>query len=235
MPLQAIAEIPTLDTHGKTLASLMNDVVRDVILYMDRIPPELRDARIPGQHSVRLLLWHMARLMDAGVHVIMVPPPVGEALDLRELAQRQIWYRRGYHQSYCYDPFGRGNGLGYMTSYTIEEVLEIPCMSWEDLTSYFECSAAAFCETVLSCDLYVLQVGFPPFDGTTPAINGAFVIIEDVARHFGTIEMTLSYAEENLPLEIRCLPHIERFHRFLRRFAFDPNMRSRGRREFVPE
>lgn len=212
-----VSTVERLST-AEVLRWLTIDYLKDLALYLDRLPSEVLDAFVQTTHPVWRMLWHVARLFDGGA-AICLHPINDEPINLAALAQEQLWYTLGYAEKYGYDLHGHGTGLGMMTGYTADEVAEIPCMSWGDLREYLDNSAHAFIESLSSLPhLAVPVVGFPPYPRVKLAIESIFIIIEDTLKHFGQLEAALSQAAE----QRGCV----KFHRFCLKMAFDPRASS---------
>jgi len=89
----------------------------------------------PEANSIAVTAWHIGRLLEDLWARILENRPAAD----------QLWLANGWSARTGYDPRGRGwGGWGMLAGYTQAEVEEIPVLSADDLTAYFDEACEAF-------------------------------------------------------------------------------------------
>jgi DinB family protein len=97
----------------------------------------------PGANSSGVTIWHVTRWLDVLSVRVMDGLP----------SDQEVWFASGWSQRTGYDPRGLGEcGLGVLTGYTMDQVLEVPHLSSRDLLSYQREALARLRSRILALD-----------------------------------------------------------------------------------
>jgi len=135
-------------------------------------------------NSIGITVWHCARWLDV----------IGaQALQNRPAGQEQ-WHTQGWAARTGYDPRGHGQaGLGNITGYTWEEVLEIPLLPAADLLAYIDQVVADLATQLRAMTPEQLLVVVPGITGRRNPYQWVRPILQGCFGHLGEIEAMRSW------------------------------------------
>src|SRR5262249_21403459 len=135
----------------------LEDLARDMRELVAGLSPEaLAWQPRPQANSIGVTVWHCARWLDViGTQALRALP-----------ADQELWHTQGWAAHTGYDPRGHGQaGLGAITGYTWDEVLEIPALSADDLLAYLDQTVNALAAQVRAMTPEQLFSTAPGFKG----------------------------------------------------------------------
>lgn len=79
-------------------------------------------------NSIAVTAWHVSRWLDVTTHLTLGKSPTAE-----------LWLACGWAERMGYNPYGIGRqGLGTVTSYTLQEIAAIPHLDAQLLLAYLD-------------------------------------------------------------------------------------------------
>ena len=130
-------------------------------------------------NNVRETVWHMARWIDLLTRVIDRTEPSTER-----------WFADGWAQRTGYDPRGIGDdGLGVLTGYTFEEVLEIPRLSATELVRYLDSVVGPLAQRLRA---------LPDDEAAARTVRRVTGILQGCLAHIGEIDALLAIRERSM-------------------------------------
>jgi hypothetical protein len=113
-------------------------------------------------------------------------------------AEQEQWHTQGWAARTGYDPHGHGQvGLGNITGYTWEEVLEIPLLPGADLLAYLDQVTGALAGHPRAMAPQQLHKLVPGLGGRRTAYRCVRPIVPGCFRHLGEIEALKSLRGRN--------------------------------------
>jgi hypothetical protein len=162
------------------LALWVDDFARGMREEIGELSPEaLAWQPRPQSNGIGVTVWHCARWLD-----------VITAQALRGLpADQELWHTQGWAARTGYDPRGHGQaGLGAITGYTWDEVLEIPLLPAADLLAYLDQAAGALAAQLRTLTPEQLQMPAPGFNGRRSVYRWVAPFLQGCFGHLGEVE-----------------------------------------------
>jgi hypothetical protein len=130
----------------------------------------------PEANHIAVTMWHLGRIMD----MMVVMRIQNESID------EERWFRDGWVEKYNYDPRGKGaRGLGVLIGYSVEEMLQVPVMTLEDMKKYFDDTHLALVEIVNSLTPDQLSEKAAGGDPQRSYYEWVKICLSDGIRHTG--------------------------------------------------
>ena len=167
-------------TANDLLAEWVEDFARGVHDEIaDLSPAALAWLPRPQANGIGVTVWHCARWLDViGVQALRGLP-----------ADQELWHTQGWAMRTGYDPRGHGQaGLGAITGYTWDEVLEIPALPAADLLTYLDQVVAALAGQLRAMTPEQLYAPAPGFSGRRTAYRWVRPFLQGCFGHLGEIE-----------------------------------------------
>jgi hypothetical protein len=175
----------TMLAANDLLADWLEDFAKGVREEIAELGPEAL-AWQPREraNSIGVTVWHCARWLDV----------IG-AQALRGLpGEHELWHTQGLAARTGYDPRGHGQaGLGNITGYTWDEVLEIPLLPAADLLAYLDQVTGALAAQLRAMSPEQLHGLVPGLGGRRSAYRWVRPILQGCFGHLGEIEAMKSW------------------------------------------
>lgn len=152
--------------------------------YKDGVDSVLKDIPVealtfqpdPEANHIAVTMWHLGRVLDMVV-VMRIQ---------NKLIDDEQWFANGWMNNTGYDPRGKGSrGLGVLIGFSVEEMLQVPVLSLDDMKKYFEETHSALVDIVKDLSPERLAEKAPGGDPQRSYYEWVKICLSDGIRHTG--------------------------------------------------
>lgn len=162
---------------------LLLDLFKSQIKAINKVMTDIPDDCLHWQaddeaNSIGLTVWHLARIADVTVTIILNGKNPME----------QTWFTSGWAETTSYNPMGKGwMGSGMLTGFTQEDVAEIPQMTAANYRAYFNETYTALTQHLQALPEDGLAQNLEGMGSGKPVYFWYRLTIIDAMRHTGEI------------------------------------------------
>ena len=162
------------------LLDFLNELDQDLFQEIESLSKEeLAWQPAPQSNNIGVTVWHFSRWLD----LLAV-----RALQNRPASEEQ-WFVRGWAKQTGYDPRGIGaHGLGALTGYSWEEVLQVPSLSAAELLAYFTQSKEQLAQHLRRMPAEQLSQPAPGLGNKRTAYEWIKPVLKGCFWHIGEIQ-----------------------------------------------
>lgn len=161
------------------------DILLDLLQsYKDGVDAVLKDIPAealtfqpdPEANHIAVTMWHLGRIMDMVVVMRIQNKTIEE----------EQWFVNDWMNKTGYDPRGKGSrGLGVLIGFSVEEMLQVPVLSLDDMKKYFDETLSALNNIVKDLSPEQLSEKAPGGDPQRSYYEWVKICLSDGIRHTG--------------------------------------------------